>query len=199
MNNDSENTPLLGNEDKKEKEEKYTCSGGVCMLNDMEHMGTPLQSSNSFNLFIPTLAEISALESPVINIPEVKDSQLTIKINPEKVPQKFTRYRHPSHQHKLFMLTGLIDHRCDNLHCRRLILGRETIFSCFRCNFDLCDICFQLSGDVEVPLSREDKDVDENTVRPLSTFLNVVLDRRENNVAHDDDCDSDDDTENGSN
>jgi len=106
--------------------------------------------------------------------PSCNPPQLTIKLNPTVVPSKFTRYRHPSHKHKLFMVTGLSNHRCDNENCRKNICRNETIFSCFRCNFDLCDMCFQLNTvESEIPLAQDDIDVNETTVKHLPTILSV--------------------------
>lgn len=90
------------------------------------------------------------------------------RLNPNSVPSIFTRYRHPGHRHRLFMMTGITGRQCDHTMCKKSIAGPETIFSCFRCNFDLCSKCFQLDTEVTVPLSPRDAEVNETTVTPVT-------------------------------
>jgi len=96
---------------------------------------------------------------------------MSVPLNTEQVPSRFTRYRHPSHKHRLFMLKGLANHCCDNTSCNKSISQRDTIFRCFRCDFDLCERCFQLGSTKCVPLSPRDADVDETTIRPLNFLV----------------------------
>lgn len=96
-------------------------------------------------------------------------TQKTLSLNPylSDVPEFFHRYRHPAHRHKLALLTKLRGHRCDNDNCDRNIPATDTIFSCLICDYDLCERCFQLNTEFEVPLSPTDSTIDERTIRPL--------------------------------
>jgi hypothetical protein len=62
------------------------------------------------------------------------------------------------------MLIGVSNHNCDNKYCRKVIEPNETIFSCFKCNFDLCSFCIQLTVDNEVPLDEDDEQIVDNTL-----------------------------------
>jgi len=128
---------------------------------------------------VPVGAETPSMEFHCDGIIWPKEPEVTpflsIKLNPEKIPEKFTRYRHPSHRHKLFMLTGLTSRKCDNLNCEKHIGRMDTIFSCFRCDFDLCANCFQLDTVNQVPLSPRDSEVNECTIKPLSENLTVAV------------------------
>ena len=81
-----------------------------------------------------------------------------VRRNPEfaRVPKTFERYHPPGHHHRLFLQVGCPDHRCDNVKCRNVIGKYEARFHCPRCDFDLCQRCFKIQPDVEVPLSPED-------------------------------------------
>lgn len=83
-----------------------------------------------------------------------------LKLNPymDSIPERFPRYRHNSHPHRLYVMFGKPNHSCDNQNCRKVIDTLETRFSCFRCNFDLCQECFQLDCENPVPIN-----VDEDT------------------------------------
>jgi hypothetical protein len=109
-------------------------------------------------------------DSAVIN----SESELTlrVKLNPTVVPDKFTRYRHPSHIHRMFMILSFGHNSCNNKNCRSNIRCNKTLFRCFRCDYDLCSKCFQLStiGD-PVPLAEDDNDIDETTIEPITCLF----------------------------
>lgn len=150
---------------------KYVCMGDRCLLVPSEN------DSKQREIKVQSVREKTELKTV---------SGLYLGINPTKVPLKFKRYYHPSHCHKLFMLTGLRGHRCDNLNCSKHIQTNETIFSCFRCDFDLCDICFQLGSNTpNVSLASDDKDIDETTVRPLNEYFSVLVGNGRNEPVHD--------------
>lgn len=112
-------------------------------------------------------------EDPESPVGEAETVELvSVRLNPEVVPARFPRYRHPSHRHRLFMLTGR-ERSCDNISCRRNIELEETIFSCIRCGFDLCQRCFQLDSEVHVPLSAGDARICDSTITPVE--LGVVV------------------------
>ena len=94
-----------------------------------------------------------------------------IRLNDTVVPSKFTRYRHPSHCHRLFMIISLGHNYCNNKNCNMNIKSNKTMFRCFRCDYDLCGNCFQLGtkGD-PVPLAQDDNDVDETTINPITSW-----------------------------
>jgi hypothetical protein len=102
-----------------------------------------------------------------------------IKLNPyvNTVPKKFDRYQHPSHKHKLFMIlnNNLNCRVCDNNNCNECIDINKTVFYCPRCDFDLCEKCFQLGCEKEVPLSEDDCKVDETTIKELKDLFVVRL------------------------
>ena len=97
--------------------------------------------------------------------------KINVKLNETVVPAKFTRYRHPSHCHRLFMIISLGHNYCNNKNCNISIKSNKTMFRCFRCDYDLCGNCFQLGtkGD-PVPLSPDDNDVDETTINPITSW-----------------------------
>ena len=106
------------------------------------------------------------------------EQTLTVRRNAfaSDVPDRFPRYRHGSHPHRLYVLFGIPNHRCDNANCRRPITSLETRFSCMRCDFDLCDRCFQLGPEVCVPIN-EDEDRQINDLifsGPVEKCLNPV-------------------------
>lgn len=91
------------------------------------------------------------------------------------VPERFNRYRHGSHQHRLFLgiVTGSSQHFCNG--CRRLMLSQATIFRCPRCDYDLCQRCFSCAPYQEVDLAASDDDEE----RRLDVFDDInVYDRR---------------------
>ena len=94
-----------------------------------------------------------------------------VRLNDTVVPAKFTRYRHPSHCHRLFMIISLGHNYCNNKNCNMNIKCNKTMFRCFRCDYDLCGNCFKLGtkGD-PVPLSPDDNDVDETTINPITSW-----------------------------
>lgn len=143
--------------------ENIQCNGNVCYLGNSSCETTTCGS-----------ADISTA-CPVISVDMVTETPPTfpVKLNTEIIPAKFSRYRHPSHSHKLFMTIARTRLRCDNLNCRRDITPGSTSFSCVRCDFDLCEFCFQLAGDHEVPISPRDSEVNEVTARPLDTVFSV--------------------------
>jgi hypothetical protein len=101
----------------------------------------------------------------------LSEKTITVKLNATVVPAKFTRYRHPSHRHRLFMIISLGHNYCNNKKCRIQIRANKTMFRCFRCDYDLCGNCFQLGTTGEpVPLAEDDNDVDETTVEPVTSW-----------------------------
>lgn len=97
--------------------------------------------------------------------------ELRLNLNQTQVPAKFTRYRHPSHRHRLFMIISLGHNYCNNKKCGIQIRANKTMFRCFRCDYDLCGNCFQLGTTGEpVPLAEDDNDVDERTVEPVTSW-----------------------------
>jgi hypothetical protein len=104
------------------------------------------------------------LENTIQNI-------LVPTLNPSVVPDKFIRYRHPSHRHRLFMLISFGHNYCNNKKCKIPIACNKTMFRCFRCDYDLCGNCFQLGTKGEpVPLANDDDDVDETTIVPITSW-----------------------------
>jgi hypothetical protein len=103
------------------------------------------------------------------------DNTVLVKLNPEihMVPRKFERYRHPSHNHKMFMLLGLDRCICDNDNCKKHIKPADTIFCCFKCDYFLCDACFQLDGSYQMEISPDDCTICDCTYKPLSEHLVV--------------------------
>lgn len=100
---------------------------------------------------------------------------IKVQLNPTVVPAKFTRYRHPSHHHRLFMIISLGHNYCNNKNCNININSNKTMFRCFRCDYDLCDRCFQLStSTAPVPLAEDDNDVNETTLESLVSSMYVV-------------------------
>jgi hypothetical protein len=157
------------------------CTGSTTMVVDSQpvgFLGQPLGFPGQSAVF-PNNQTVGFLGQPTGFLGQpVQDSRntLSVRLNPTKVPAKFTRYRHPSHHHRLFMLTGIVNHHCDNKNCQKQIGSRDTIFSCFRCDFDLCDACFQMQTcETEVPLAQDDATVDDTTVTPLSDLLCVRI------------------------
>jgi ribosomal protein L37AE/L43A len=125
----------------------------------------------------------SVEKSPEAASIEEEKPFVKVYLNTEKVPLKFTRYRHKSHKHKMFMLTGLTNHRCNN--CQKAINRMDTIFSCFRCDWDLCGNCWQLPSKREVPLAEDDKDVNETTITPVEIFVRTDEDDHNDDHEHD--------------
>lgn len=144
----------------KTENTKFTCKDGVCYL------APPTQPSSHED----KADTADKVENTITNT-------LIISLNPymSTVPTKFIRYRHPSHRHKLFLTITRRTVYCDNQHCQNSIDMGETVFTCFRCDFDLCSKCFQLNSTEEVPLAEDDCDVNETTFVPFSTqSFNVV-------------------------
>ncbi len=83
------------------------------------------------------------------------------------LPAKFTRYKHPSHRHRLFMLVNRID---DSIECNggddcenRIPECGDTIFTCFDCEYDLCLGCFSRPfKEEEEKLSPSDDEIDDS-------------------------------------
>lgn len=100
--------------------------------------------------------------------PVRKEIILQVRLNPTVVPDKFTRYRHPSHKHRMFMIISFGHNYCNNKNCQTNIGVNKTLFRCFRCDYDLCDQCFQLDTQLEaVPLAEDDSDINETTITPI--------------------------------
>jgi hypothetical protein len=93
-------------------------------------------------------------------------SIVNFTINPvtEQIPERYPRYRHGIHQHRLFVGFGHIALQCDA--CRKEIGRDETRFFCYRCNFDLCARCFCLPPFTTVPLSEDDATIDDSVLPP---------------------------------
>lgn len=112
----------------------------------------------------PAPAQVEASSGSLIRI--------NVQLNPTVVPAKFTRYRHPSHCHRLFMIISFGHNYCNNKNCNINIKCNKTMFRCYRCDYDLCGNCFQLGtkGD-PVPLAPDDNDVDETTINPITSWF----------------------------
>jgi hypothetical protein len=105
---------------------------------------------------------------------EKKQNSLQVRLNPTVVPLKFTRYRHPSHKHRMFMIISFGHNGCNNKNCGICIGVNKTMFRCFRCDYDLCGDCFQLDTQIEpVPLAEDDSDINESTITPVSNSFYV--------------------------
>jgi len=98
----------------------------------------------------------------------------TIRLNKAAfdVPERYPRYRHGSHSHRLFATFGAPNHVCDNVVCNRPIHPLSTRFWCPRCDFDLCTRCFFLAPEKEVPLDASDEVIND---RIVGVPFNVVL------------------------
>ena len=80
---------------------------------------------------------------------------------------KLSRFRHPSHPHKLFRnLVRNMAIFCDNQNCKRRLYNNEVSYVCFRCNYDLCQHCFLLPTEAAsvVLLHESDDDVNEDVL-----------------------------------
>ena len=113
----------------------------------------------------PITAELEAAKLPSASSSGSLNTN-KVRLNETVVPPKFTRYRHPSHCHRLFMIISMVHNYCNmNIKCNK------TMFRCFRCDYDLCGNCFQLGtkGD-PVPLAPDDNDVDETTINPITSW-----------------------------
>lgn len=94
--------------------------------------------------------------------PELKASDLNLR-----------RYRHPSHQHKLFLnIVRNMPIFCNNLNCKRRLGNNEVSYVCFRCDFDLCAHCFMLCTEATSykPLEESDKDVNTDVLFRTERF-----------------------------
>ena len=122
--------------------------------------------------------------------------------NTNDIPIKLTRYRHPSHCHKLFLtFTRDTNIFCDNLNCKRRLHNNEVSFACFRCNFDLCAHCIRqpTSPSCVCDLSLSDQEVNEDVLflperhikKPHS--VTVCAGRVNHENGDDDDDDNNDD------
>ncbi len=82
---------------------------------------------------------------------------LQLSLNPEIVnlPERFPRYRHGSHKHRLACDKGSHGHHCDNRSCSVEISPNATRFCCRSCDYDLCARCFCLPATSEVPLEND--------------------------------------------
>lgn len=83
-----------------------------------------------------------------------------------KQSSKLIRYRHDSHPHKLFLniVRGQQDSIfCNNRNCRRRVCTNEVVFTCFRCDFDLCHVCLRLPTDNDsiTTLNESDDEINE--------------------------------------
>lgn len=78
-------------------------------------------------------------------------SSITLNPYASEVPPRFPSYRHGSHKHRMYVTFSTGNHMCDNVMCRRTVPHLETIFRCFACDYDLCQVCFRLNfqGDPE--------------------------------------------------
>ena len=100
----------------------------------------------------------------------------TVKLNKDAtiLPLHYTRYRHGSHQHRLFMVFGADGHVCDNHTCNKRLAAMETRFWCPRCDFDLCMTCFHFAAEHEVPLDDDDDHIDDRiSTVPFATVRTV--------------------------
>jgi hypothetical protein len=105
-------------------------------------------------------------DGPVIN--SESEMTLRVKLNPTVVPAKFTRYRHPSHKHRMFMIISFGHNTCNNNNCRNLVQSNNTLFRCFKCDYDLCGKCFQLGTKEDpIPLAEDDANINDTTVEPI--------------------------------
>jgi hypothetical protein len=133
------------------------CDGNVCRL-------VPDSISDSIPILTLTPAMKNESQS---SLPSAHVSSSKLPLNRMcSIPPRFTRYRHPSHKHRMFMLRGL-ERVCDNSNCKHDIEEDETVFTCFKCDFDLCQTCFQLDSETVVPLSKDDENIHDKTVEPL--------------------------------
>ena len=84
------------------------------------------------------------------------------------VPLTYARFKHPAHEHGLFMGFGQRGHVCDVANCRTEIERKDTRFFCQRCDFDLCVQCFSFfEPHVPRPLAENDAEVDVTVGLPL--------------------------------
>jgi hypothetical protein len=117
-----------------------------------------------------------SISSDIYMSNNTSEREFIVRLNPTVIPAKYTRYRHPSHCHRLFITKGCEHRDCDNRNCRTDIMPPDaTIFRCFKCDFDLCSLCFQLDSldGYMVPLAEDDETIDENIVIPLRVLLSV--------------------------
>ena len=106
-----------------------------------------------------------------VDVPSGSLNTNKVRLNETVVPAKFTRYRHPSHCHRLFMIISMGHNYCNNKNCNMNIKCNKTMFRCFRCDYDLCGNCFQLGAKGDpVPLAPDDNDVDETTINPITSW-----------------------------
>lgn len=99
--------------------------------------------------------------------------------------EKLVRYHHNCHKHKLFQ--NIIRHPeffCDNINCGRRMHCKEVVYTCFKCNFDLCAYCFLLPSEPDciVPLCEEDKNVNEDIYFIADRYKNSVKTVKTNNL-----------------
>ena len=86
---------------------------------------------------------------------------------PEKLPTKLQRFRHPGHQHKMFLSMVRFPQSvvCDNQKCQRAIQFCETVLTCPRCDIDICAHCFSQPLDAKsepVELAANDAKINED-------------------------------------
>lgn len=113
---------------------KYKCTGDTCVL--IQDDVVPILEISSNTNFSSTKS-IHFKNSTVV------------------LPIRFERYKHPSHQHSLFLLPFTEARYCDICN-EPYITG--TVFSCFDCEYDLCFECFSKDVENEVPLNKEEDD-----------------------------------------
>lgn len=133
----------------------------------------------------PAPAPVSALVLPA---EEKKAPRPAHTVLPDKLPEKLPRFRHPAHQHRMFLNIARFPQsvECDNLNCRRAIQFSETFLSCVRCDQDLCNSCFQRPLDPMedvVPLAESDDEVDDRVMFSTFRFKNKTVNVRLNKMA----------------
>jgi hypothetical protein len=74
------------------------------------------------------------------------------------------RYRHNAHKHRLFVTLSRHSNivRCINKNCHRVVAKSEAFFWCPKCDWDLCQFCYEtpvIQGK-EVELNSSDEDID---------------------------------------
>jgi hypothetical protein len=140
---------------------RMECDGNVCrIIHEMPVREQPVQEQ--------PVQEQPVQERPVQEQPvqEQTCTYLPINTQVEPLPERFHRYRHGSHCHKLFLIKcgSVHGNNCDNRLCRRIMVMGESMLRCFKCNFDLCTYCYHLRPECEIPLSQDDEKISEEVM-----------------------------------
>lgn len=81
-----------------------------------------------------------------------------------KMDRKLTTLYHASHRHKLFQTLCRYQHtvKCVNRDCDKILNKSQVFYWCPRCEFDLCNSCFNtpVKNGEEIPLSASDDEID---------------------------------------